>query len=187
MRVDNSAPRGLARGQFRACRLETWTVPGLSSLRACNASPGGLLRSVSASVAWVSSGLGLSLLLRLLLRLRLSHRLPSLVSVSGAAAASELGCLDVAWVQPPPGASYPLPPFPPHPPVATSTDNANVSGGAVVSSLAAIPRRTHRISSDLRSLAAQGPVSTGVGGRPGRPQGAASFFGPPLRRMGAAN
>ncbi len=33
----------------------------------------------------------------------------------------------------------------------------------------------HRISSDLRSLAAQGPVSTGVGDRPGRPQGVASF------------
>ena len=39
----------------------------------------------------------------------------------------------------------------------------------------AIPRRMHRISSELRSSAAQGPVSTGVGGRPGRPQGAASF------------
>ena len=31
------------------------------------------------------------------------------------------------------------------------------------------------ISSDLRSKAAQGPASTGVGGRPGRPQGAVSF------------
>ena len=42
-------------------------------------------------------------------------------------------------------------------------------------SLTAIPRRMHRISSDLRNKAAQGPVSTVVGDRPGRPQGAASF------------
>ena len=35
-------------------------------------------------------------------------RLRGLDLGSGAAAASELGCLDVAWVHPPPGASYPL-------------------------------------------------------------------------------
>jgi hypothetical protein len=39
-------------------------------------------------------------------------------------------------------------------------------------SLTAIPCRMHRISFDLRSEAAQGPVSTGVGDRPGSPQGA---------------
>ncbi len=43
-------------------------------------------------------------------------------------------------------------------------------------SLAATPRRMHRISSHLQ--AAQGPVGTGVGDRPGRPQGAASFLVP---------
>jgi hypothetical protein len=36
-----------------------------------------------------------------------------------------------------------------------------------LSSLTAIPCRMHRISFDLRSSAAQRPVSTGVGGRPG--------------------
>ena len=33
----------------------------------------------------------------------------------------------------------------------------------------------HRISSDLRNEAAQGPVSTGLEDRPRRPQGAVSF------------
>ncbi len=42
-------------------------------------------------------------------------------------------------------------------------------------SLTAIPRRMHRISSDLRNSAAQGPVSTRVGDRLGRPLGAVSF------------
>ena len=39
----------------------------------------------------------------------------------------------------------------------------------------AIPRRMHRISFDLRSLAAQGPASTRVGDCLGRPQGAVGF------------
>ena len=38
-------------------------------------------------------------------------------------------------------------------------------------SLAAIPRPMHRVSSDLRSCAAQGPVSTGVGGTSGKTAG----------------
>ena len=42
-------------------------------------------------------------------------------------------------------------------------------------SLAAIPCRIYRISSDLRSQAAQGLVSTGVGDCLGTPSGAASF------------
>ena len=42
--------------------------------------------------------------------------------------------------------------------------------------LAAIPWRKHRISSELRSEALPGPVSTGVGDRPGNPVGAASLF-----------
>ena len=40
----------------------------------------------------------------------------------------------------------------------------------------AIPCRMHRISFDLRSEAAQGPVSTRVGDCLGRPQGAVGFF-----------
>ena len=42
-------------------------------------------------------------------------------------------------------------------------------------SLAAIPRRMHRTSSDLRRQAAQGPVRTVVGDCPGRPHGAANL------------
>ena len=45
-----------------------------------------------------------------------------------------------------------------------------------LSSLTAIPSRIHRISSDLRSSAAQGPDSTRVGDRLGSPQGAVSFL-----------
>jgi hypothetical protein len=36
-------------------------------------------------------------------------------------------------------------------------------------SMPATPCRMHKVSFDLRSLAAQGPDSTGVGDRPGRP------------------
>ena len=46
-------------------------------------------------------------------------------------------------------------------------------------SLAARPCRTHAISSDLRSLAAQGPASTGAGDCLGAPLGAANFCPPP--------
>ena len=42
-------------------------------------------------------------------------------------------------------------------------------------SLAAIPRRMHRTSPDLRRQAAQGPVRTAVGDCPGRPHGAANL------------
>ena len=43
--------------------------------------------------------------------------------------------------------------------------------------LAAIPRRLHRIFSDLRRLAAQGMLRIGFKDNPGRPHGAASLFG----------
>ena len=46
-----------------------------------------------------------------------------------------------------------------------------------ISSLTAIPRPMQRISSELRSEVAQGPVSTRVGDRLGRPQGAVSICG----------
>ena len=48
-------------------------------------------------------------------------------------------------------------------------------GRQTKSSLLAIPSRMHRISSDLRSEAAQGPVSTRVGDGLGTPSGAVSF------------
>ena len=38
----------------------------------------------------------------------------------------------------------------------------------------------HRISFDLRSLAAQGPVSTGMGDRTGSPHGPVSFAAVPV-------
>ena len=43
-------------------------------------------------------------------------------------------------------------------------------------SLTAMPSRTRRISSDLRSSAAQGPVSTGVGDGLGIPLGCCQLF-----------
>ena len=59
------------------------------------------------------------------------------------------------------------------------SDKPQATSGAAAApspSLTAIPCRMHRISFDLRSEAAQGPVSTGVGDCPGRPQGAVSFL-----------
>ena len=46
----------------------------------------------------------------------------------------------------------------------------------ICTSLTAIPRPMHWISSELRSQVAQGPVSTRVGDRLGRPQGAVSIL-----------
>ena len=51
--------------------------------------------------------------------------------------------------------------------------------------LAAILCRMHRISSDLRSYVAKGPVSTRVGDRLGTPSGAASFSSSSLRPRAA--
>jgi hypothetical protein len=50
-----------------------------------------------------------------------------------------------------------------------ASQSVNTDSRKSMYSLTAIPCRMHRISFDLRSEAAQGPVSTRVGDRLGRP------------------